>query len=383
MTDLNDLLKEGRAPADPSEGAEVVTEPPKPLHDAPRLDTMIADAISRIERRADGSERAIPTPWPLMNEQLGGGFWPGMHVLVSGTGAGKSTWCLQAALHAARHKTPTLYIGLELDRFQLVTRLLGDAAEPWVAWSKLYEGKASAEEIERTKCAVDRLQGLPLHLTFGDPTGWAADELNRLCAELRAEYPDAGPILIVLDFLQLVGGDKGEPVRERIQRAAYAARSAAREYNAAILILSSAARDKYRLLSGDPSSAQPIGLGHDTEDTPARRFIANANELVGVGKESGEIEFAADSVTAAIRVKAEGDEPRRVIFATAKRRSGAPSWSVLRFNGHRFSEPADQEADAEAALEALRPPKRSKGWKARDKEVEPDANGDAEWESGL
>lgn len=59
--------------------------------------------------------------------------------------------------------------------------------------------------------------------------------------------------------------------------------------------------------------------------------------LVGTAKEAGEIEFAADSVTTAIRCEPVlGDRKTPVIFAVAKGRATGAGWCELRFDGFRF-----------------------------------------------
>ena len=68
-------------------------------------------------------------------------------------------------------------------------------------------------------------------MQFAKPRGWQYAELRALFAALRAKYPEtigedgkpirgSRPFLVVLDFLQLVGGEERE-LRERIANAAY------------------------------------------------------------------------------------------------------------------------------------------------------------------
>lgn len=63
-----------------------------------------------------------------------------------------------------------------------------------------------------------------------------------------------------------------------------------------------------------------------------------------MGKESGEIEFAADSVLVLVREPwRDGRPPKEgthVWLAVAKQRVGPPTWVELRFNGHYFFKPA-------------------------------------------
>lgn len=327
-----------------------------------RLGTMIDDAAARMVRRHARAELPLATPWPDVNGQMGGGLWPGLHMLVSGTGAGKSTWSLQLALAAAEAGTPVAYVGLELDDLQLVLRLAAEKAR--VRWSELYTGRASDDSIGRAAEAMGALERLPLYLEPGDPLGWAPSRLREVAEAIRREHPEPSgpgslPMLLVLDFLQLVGDETDATgrrerleLRERIGRAAYVGRQIARELGVVVLMVSSTARERYGVVSGDVSKAG-MGLDWNGPGGAVRRFIARPDELVGLGKESGEIEYAADSVTVAIALSG---APRTeagalVALASPKVRTGPPGWCALRFDGHRFTACDD---GGEAACAALR-----------------------------
>lgn len=349
--DENDKLRAGTLPLDHEEGCEPYDPPLEGEAQAPvpyqlrSLGSILGDALSRAEARMKGSEKPIPLPWASVAEQLGGGLWPGMHVLVGGTGAGKTTLALQAALGAAAEGFPVAYVGLELDETQIALRIAGERAS--VGWSDLYLGKASSEAIGKATRAAADLEKLPFYVEMGPPGGWPIGSLSRLVEAMREKHPapksGSLPMLVVLDFLQIVGDDadeRGRPLhrelRERIGAAAYQARDVSRRLDCAVLLVSSAARDKYATLAGDVTDA---GLRCDEKGA---RYIARPDVLVGVGKESGEIEYAADSVTVAIRWPGEvADADRKgkaVIVATPKMRALAPRWTSLRFDGQRFAE---------------------------------------------
>jgi hypothetical protein len=134
---------------------------------------------------------------------------------------------------------------------------------------------------------------------------------------------------VVLDFLQLVGptvpGGRHEELRERIGAAAYAGREVARRSGAVVLMLSSISRAG-ALELGKHASAATLGTGDPTE-------------LVGLGKESGDIEFSADSVMCLAREpRSPGMHESLVWLALAKIRAGVPAWSLLRFNGSWLTE---------------------------------------------
>jgi hypothetical protein len=299
-------------------------------------------AVSHVERQR----------WTDAEEMLGGGLWPGLWMLVGATGTGKTQLALALSLGAALHGCPVAYVGLELDNVGIVARLLGLLSRR--PWSDLYLGKPAHTggpliEVEAVRTAAGRLEDLPILLVEGGPMGWAPDRLADVGRELAALAAARGidtkkrPPLVVLDFLQLVGdpdGDtRGLPVRERIQRASYQARELARSLGVVVIAVSSTSRENAKNLRIEDGA------------------LPWPSELVGTGKESGEIEYSADGVLVmcghASGIGNDGGDggPDLVSLAVAKLRAGKVGWLHLEFNGHAHRPASDGRI---AALEAAR-----------------------------
>ena len=177
----------------------------------------------------------------------------------------------------------------------------------------------------------------------------------------------------MLDYLQIIGPEEGEDgkyktldLRERIGRAAYALREVATAHNIAILVVASVARDKYGLwpmvLSAD------LRWDYD-KDRLVNRRVTVPDVLVGLGKESGEIEYGADSVSVLSRVPdtyVDG-KGESVVFVTAKGRATGARWTPMHFTGFRY-EPAHDGGDA--VVDALSKADRAKEQKRAQKEEE-------------
>ena len=319
--------KFGREGVNPEVVAKLEAE--HPSLDALHIGGFFGSCAKQIGDRCAGREKPIPTPWPDVDGLIGGGWWPGLSMLVGGTGAGKSQFAIQAALHAAEAGTPVLYVGLELDRLGIACRLVGLRAG--VQWSDLYLGKPDCTLLgpegnttpSETEVAKHRtaLEALPFYFEPGDIGGWTPDKLVGMCEAMRAKHPD-GPMLVVVDFLQIMGGEKD--LRERIGQAAYTGRAMAREHGASVVMVSSTARGNYKTLTGTEKESPALGQGSPTR-------------LVGLGKESGEIEFAADYVLV-LAVEEKDPEQRQwpVYLAAAKVRAGLTGWAKLTFNGTQF-----------------------------------------------
>ena len=349
MKDDNELHQDGELPEDPAADCGPIETPPgkevrtplEPLEDL-HLAGFLGGCAARMERRRDGKERPIGTPWPAVDRALNGGLWPGLAVLVGNSGTGKTQWALQLALHAALAEIPALYIGLELDRLGFAARLMAlryrQENNVRLQWSDLYVGRNPRGEdpaLPDLAGVIAATQGdlaeLPLYLELGPPRGWPVSALKGRLEQLRTEYPK-GPVLVVLDFLQLVGDDENAraDLRERIGKAAYEGRRLAREYDAVVLLVSSTARDKYLMLQGRNGRGK-------AEQGEAALGKSSPGGFLGVGKESGEIEYAADVALTLCREPWKKDEPPTPVYlAVAKVRAGVASWVAMDFDGCLF-----------------------------------------------
>jgi replicative DNA helicase len=309
-----------------------------------RLEDSFDATIERLERRRQKIEKPIPLPWPSLNEHFGGGLWPGVHYLNSTTGIGKTQFALEIA---TRSGVPTAYVGLETAALQLGTRILSMRAG--VPWSNMYNGRSSEAEIFQLRNAREQMRdsSAPLYTEFGQAQGWPASNLKKLGESLRRKHPETDgpgsrPLLIILDFLQIIGPEEDESkrveLRERIGRAAYLAHDISDRLDIVVFIISSISREKGR---GLPKAAELMSFQPDDDGRPVRRRIFTPDELIATGKESGEIEYSGDSVSVIFPVESNSDTETNMIFATPKCRAGPAVWSPLVFNGFRWLEPAD------------------------------------------
>lgn len=346
---------------------------PEPVKLRP-LRELAGPAFDRMEARGRGEESCLPVPWYDLAKVLDYDLaqtqgapkdtdWsnlpalrPGVHVLVGGTGSGKTQLALSLALAAARAGHPVGYVGLELDPVGVVARL---AALEWarrrihqnaVHWSERWSaidwprGSVSQGALAKIRREVaEELAELPLDLAFGDARGgrlgFTADDFAKVADELAGRGTVQRPALVVLDFLQLLAADPKQPddreIRTRIARAAYAASNATRDGRCAVVLVSATARDKYGALDG-LELAKPL---------------PDVRSMVGTGKESGEIEYAATSVL----VMARCDDPDVRLVGVAKNRHGGTGWAALPWDGSAFYNVPGRLAATTAEKPAVQP----------------------------
>ncbi len=324
-------------------GGEEKNEPPPLLADS------TVEALARLDRRIAETEKPIPVPWPGVSDVLGGGLWPGLLVLIALTGLGKTQMVLSMLLHAAKQNIPSLYVSLELATFDIHCRLWGLMSKRF-GWTDFYFGARGTDPQTKADLVVEAKQhaaviaDLPLHIVEAPLGAWGADDMAKVAAAMREKYPlDLGeddkpipgskPFMVVIDFLQIIGpfqdeDGRAKDIRLRVGEASYAGREIARVLDATVLLVSSAARKNYQLLGG-----QCIEAGLKTDGR-----IQVPDVLVGLGKESGEIEFSADGVIVAVRMPNSGRGASPIAVTVPKLRAGPPGWTALEFDGHRFTD---------------------------------------------
>jgi len=334
METVDNMLRDAEA-IDRATVKDVVKKPEPP---PPLVSDSGPAALAQLERRSSGAENPIPTPWPGLDAILSGGFFAGLYILVAGTGFGKTQAVLQMALQAALSGVPALYVSLELSLFEVHCRLWGLLSKTF-AWTDFFRGERDkGDEIKKALADEARsheqtLAGLPIHVVEAPPAVWGAEQLQQGIAGMLQLYPSRPPFVVV-DFLQLVGPYVDEETlrmiepRLRVGLVAYSGRSLARATGATIVLVSSAARDKYGLMSGACGEA---GL-------EANGLIKCPDVLVGLGKESGEIEYAADGIIVGVRFAGPVGKSTPIALTVPKLRAGRPGWTALYFNGHRFDQ---------------------------------------------
>lgn len=349
--DVNDLHRANKL-SDPMKGKPINGKRPKRDPEPPPLDGddpelgelielptiggLLESAIARADARRREEERPVPVLGADYSKAIGRGRWPGAHFIVSGTGAGKSQFELQNGLLAARANVPVVYIGLELSALQIALRAIGE--ETRLPWSAFYIGDVSARQIERAREAIPALAGLPFHCVFGQANDWPISKLDAVLRAARSKY-QAGPLSVTLDFLQLVSPTDragASDIRQHIGDAAYRVHTLAQRYDASISVVSSSARNNYAALSGDIADAG-FSLARPDPLKPPEKRIASPERFVGMSKESGSTEFAAESVTALVRWPGRLVTGEAIVLAVAaKVRCRWPSWAAYTFEKGRF-----------------------------------------------
>lgn len=249
--------------------------------DAPNASEEWAQGLAEWEGSIE--KKGISTGFPTVDELLGGGFWDRRSYVIAGpSGTGKSALALTMAWAIAEQRIPVLYVSYELEPFEIRARLV--AHETDIFYGKVCTPSGLSEyERKRVREAWGKLaQGIGKRIFIRVPgpggEGPKPGSVAWIHAQAQAITEAFGkPPVVFVDYLQPAAAfaDGYDPANLRIAvgKLSLDLRQLSRDLGSSIVILSSIPRSAY--LSPVKSYQLP--------------------EMSAL-KESGEIEFGADSV---------------------------------------------------------------------------------------
>lgn len=291
--DVVDWLKAGHEPEDLVKLAEAAPDllPPPPI-----VPVRVVDLVDEI--LAEARLPFIPTGLEGLDFALGGGLRARMlHVVVAGSGKGKTSLAVQiAALHSEHG--PALYYSGELTRGQLAARLIGQRTH--ASWREVLRGGVARDLMVETLAPLelDVLRACP------DPIG----SIGRAVDEMIAR--GHGVPLVVIDYAQLLA-DIGPDMRLATMTAVRLLKAMVENRNVVILLLSQGSR---------PSARAMAKGGGSPED------------YIDAAAESSDIEKAASTVIVLTYANG-GSGEQEVTAQIAKQRLGGPGRVGLVFDG--------------------------------------------------
>ena len=167
------------------------------------------------------------------------GFQRSDLIIVAGRPSmGKTALSLQIARDIAGiHKLPVAVFSLEMSKEQLVQRLLANEAK--IESNRLRSGRISQNEWEPLGHAINTLSQLPL--SIDDTPNPTMAEIRSKARHLQAARSD-GLGMILLDYLQLMGGDGSDDRVQELSKITRGLKGLARELNVPIIALSQLSR---------------------------------------------------------------------------------------------------------------------------------------------
>jgi replicative DNA helicase len=247
--------------------------------------TEMLEWLERIEASGKGLP-GLPSGLHDLDALTGG--WKDGELVVIGArpSTGKTSLGLQCAIEAAEAGRSVAFFSLETSRLRLMVRAACSVAR--VDSRRVERGMLNEHEHDRLHKAIDRLSRLPIQID--DRPG--LEELA-LVAQARRLKVQEGTGLIVVDYLQLVGGRRPD---DRVQEVAAVTRTLKR-------------------LAGD-LQVPVIALAQLNRGVEQR---GDKRPVMSDLKESGEIEQTADVV---VLIHPNEEDPAACDLIVAKHRNG-------------------------------------------------------------
>lgn len=135
------------------------------------IDNLQKDIIDAVEGK--GKPRIFPGGFDSVNKMLGGGYTPGIVCVMAQPGAGKSTFCVNEALHVAGGKegvldpnchNKVLYISTEKSADYMATWFILAQSKITATVQELQEGRIPAGTAADVNDALDWVKALPIEI---------------------------------------------------------------------------------------------------------------------------------------------------------------------------------------------------------------------------
>jgi replicative DNA helicase len=198
--------------------------------------TSIGDLIDSYRPVLDGPpEPRIPMPIPKLNEYLDGGLARGELMLLGAyAGTGKTTLTLQMATYAAQRSYHTLISSHEMMNRVILRRMLSQ--QSGVEARRIKRHSFTEDNRRSLADCFDHMHNLPMYLM---DNASKIDEIWEVASALKQQDELD---LVIVDYLQIVGGSGVQGNMERVDFVANKCKEIARLLNCAVIGISSVNR---------------------------------------------------------------------------------------------------------------------------------------------
>jgi replicative DNA helicase len=250
----------------------------------------IADlASAAVERYAQPETPGLPSGWPDLDDMLNGGLKPGnLCVVGARTGIGKSVMGINWATHTARSGVGVLFASLEMDRNEVMDRIMADLAR--VELDRLATHKLTDDDWNRVRYWAQQLRDVPLRI---EDTWHLSLARLRSLARDRTRKP-GGLGLVVADYLQLMSpADRKAPRQEQVAELTRGLKHLAKELQVPVVAMAQLNREVEKRSSPRPvladlresgsieQDANVVMLLWDDPERPGQRQVSLAKNRQG------------------------------------------------------------------------------------------------------
>jgi replicative DNA helicase len=203
-----------------------------------QIQSVIEELFDKLDtlQQDRGSLVGIPTGFVELDRLTGGFQRSDLIIVAAGPSFGKSSFALGLAHTAAVHHGKTVGIfSLEMQAEQVVQRIL--SIETNVDIHKLRVGNISDREWSSLSRALGRVGVSPIFIDDSPTVG--VMDIKSKARRLQAEH---GLDLVIVDYLQLIQGQRSENRVQQIAEISRGMKALARELNVPVIALSQLSR---------------------------------------------------------------------------------------------------------------------------------------------
>jgi replicative DNA helicase len=197
------------------------------------IDSIMGDVIQRIDDEREGRIVRRPTPWPAINNKVDL-LSPGdLIVLAARPAMGKTMLAMNLAESVAA-TSPVVVFSQEMGDTSLGVRVLASVGR--ISYEKLLrkQTELTEDDFDRMAVAVKKITGLHLHIDARPAR--SLHQIRAACRAIKRKHGALG--LVVIDYLQIMGGDPRLPRFELVSENSRGLKVLAKELNVPVLALS-------------------------------------------------------------------------------------------------------------------------------------------------
>ena len=211
----------------------------------------------------------IPTGFADLDYKTAGFHNSDLIIIASRPSMGKTSLALNIAANSAmKAKVPALIFSLEMDKKQLVNRLL--CSEAMVDSNNIKTGRIEEEDWIKLATALGPLSEAPIYID--DTPGITVMEIRAKCRKLKIEK-DIG--LVVVDYLQLIQGSGKKNINreQEISEISRSLKILAKELDVPVIALSQLSRMSEHRADHRPMLADIRESGSIEQDADIVMFL--------------------------------------------------------------------------------------------------------------
>ena len=176
------------------------------------VEQVLDETMKEIENRISRGDQltGVPSGFRDLDALTGGWQQSDLIIMAARPGMGKTALALNWVLAAVKHGFPAAIFSLEMSRTQLMARMVSAVAR--INSAKIRKGNLTDDEQDKFMKGVRDINAMEANFGIDDTPAISMSELRTRCRRFKQSN---GLGLVVIDYLQLIGRNKGARYENR------------------------------------------------------------------------------------------------------------------------------------------------------------------------